>query len=360
MRWPCVDYPVSQVAKSREVADRRTAVYRVGSVSSATNLRHSLTPPKQDDDASWLVEPDIRLHYETQGAGRAVLVLHGGPGVPYAKPWAGLDPLGEQFQFYYYHQRGCGESTRPFDKFESTNFFANMTELEQTLGIGTQLADIERIRQILKQDKLILVGHSFGGFLASLYAAEFPDRVEKLVLVAPAGVLVLPDEQGDFFERTRAKLPADQHAEYDKFRTEYFDFGNIFSKSESELTALNKRGGEYFLQAMGESKKMVPDNPVIGGWMVHAMYFSMGKSHDFRDPLKQVTAPVLIIHGKDDTFAFYGRRMYESCVPNARFELIGPDKTEEGVEPAATRAGHFVFDECAKNFSEQVSEFLAN
>src|SRR5439155_15020446 len=106
--------------------------------------------------------------------------------------------------------------TKPFDRF-SADFYSNMTALERTLGIGAQVADIERIRRILGEEKLILMGHSFGGFLAAMYAAEFPERVEALVLVAPAGVLVLRDEVEGFFEEIRKGLPRDKHAEYDLF-----------------------------------------------------------------------------------------------------------------------------------------------
>ena len=47
-------------------------------------------------------------------------------------------------------------------------------------------ATIERIRRILGRDRLTLVGHSFGAFLAAMYAAEFPDRVEALRSVVGA------------------------------------------------------------------------------------------------------------------------------------------------------------------------------
>ena len=46
-----------------------------------------------------------------------------------------------------------------------------------------QLADIERLRRASGETSLILIGHSFGAFLAALYATEFPERVRAPVLV---------------------------------------------------------------------------------------------------------------------------------------------------------------------------------
>src|SRR5207249_1585729 len=98
-----------------------------------------------------------------------------------------------------------------------------LQELERTLGIGAQVADIERIRHILGQKRLVLIGHSFGAFLASMYAAEFPEHVAGLVLVAPSGVLVLPGE-ADFFEVIGERLPKDQRDDYKGFLQDYFGF----------------------------------------------------------------------------------------------------------------------------------------
>ena len=176
----------------------RQPLYTFGSVSAAENLRGPLDPPEQTDSTVWRVESDISLHFEVYGEGRPVIIVHGGPGIPYASAWKGLKSLEEEYAFYYYHQRGAGNSTRPIDRFESKNYLKNMAELEQTLGIGAQIADIERIRRILKEDKLLLIGHSFGGFIAALYGAEFPEQIEKLILVAPAGMLTPPAERKQY------------------------------------------------------------------------------------------------------------------------------------------------------------------
>jgi proline iminopeptidase len=327
-------------------------LYTPGMVQAGTNLRGPLEPPPQAGDGPyWQVEEDIRLHFTTQGEGRPILVVHGGPGFPIRGPLAGLETLTRTHKLFYYDQRGCGRSTRPFDRF-SSGFYSNLMQLERTLGIGAQIADIERVRRILGEEKLILMGHSFGGFLAALYAAEFPEHVEAMVLVAPAGVLVMPDEGEGLFEEIGKRLPRDRQAEYARFLKDYLDFGSVFSRSEAELASRNRRLGEYFLAASGEPGEAGQPAPPEdnGGWMVQALYFSMGMRHDYRPALKRVQAHALILHGERDVSPERGSRMYAQCLPNARLHVM---------KDGGTRAGHFPFSEQPEAFARVVSDFLA-
>ena len=329
-------------------------LYMPGMVRAGKNLRAPLDPLKQTGEAGyWLVEDDIRLFHTTQGEGRSILVVHGGPGYPIHRPPTGMEALAKDHKVIYYDQRGCGKSTRPFDRFSSRNYYANMKSLERTLGIGAQVADIERIRRILGEEKLILMGHSFGAFLAVLYAAEFPEHVESLILVAPASVLILPDEsgKGGFFEQIRERLPSNKQAEYDEFIKRYLDFGSVFSRSEVELAAMNRRVGEFYLAATGVASEAgsdaIPEDN--GGWMVQAMYFSMGKRHDYRPALKQVQARFLIIHGEADLIPERISRMYVDCLPNSRLHVM---------KNGRTRGGHFPFSEEPDAFAAIVGDFL--
>jgi proline iminopeptidase len=327
-------------------------LYTPGMVRAGKNLRGSLSPPRQiGDDSHWLVEDDIRLFRTSQGTGRPILVVHGGPGYPFHDWPAGLALLAKDHKVICYDQRGCGRSTRPFDRFPASNYYTSMTNLERTLGLGAQVADIERIRRILGEEKLILLGHSFGAFLAALYAAEFPEHVEALVLVAPAALLLLPDESGNLFGLIRERLPDNQKAEYDSFLERYLNFGSIFSMSEAELAAMNRRVGEYYLAAAGLTSDAgdtnIPDDN--GGWMVQAMYFSMGTRHDYRPALERVSARSLIIHGETDMIPEAVSRMYRDCLPNSRLYVM---------RSGAAHAGHFLLSDQPEAFAAVVNEFL--
>ncbi|MDE0481783.1 MAG: alpha/beta hydrolase [Candidatus Poribacteria bacterium] len=325
-------------------------LYKFGSVSAAENLRGPLDPPEQTDSSVWRVESDISLHFEVYGKGRPVIIVHGGPGIPYPNAWKGLKSLEEQYAFYYYHQRGAGNSTRPIDRFESKNYPKNMTKLEQTLGIGAQIADIERIRRILKEEKLLLIGHSFGGFIAALYAAEFPEYVEKLILVAPAGMLTPPQKGNNIFDNVRFRIPTEEQTKYDSLVKEYFNFGSIFSKSDADLVDLHTQVGRYLLKGMGYDISLMDAPPTPGGWSTFAVYFSIGRTPDYRDAVANITAPTLILHGDDDDISLNGSREYEEFIPDAKFVSIGCSD--------ATISGHFIFDDCPDQFGEAVREFL--
>ena len=320
-------------------------MYEPGKLAASALLE---PPPQLDDELYWTVEKDVRLFHYADGSGPDALVVHGGPGFPMHNPPPGLKPLANQHRFHYYDQRGCGKSTRPVDRFALRNFYENMQTLNAALGLGAQVSDIEKIRRILNDEKLILIGHSFGGFLSALYAAEFPQHVKALVLVAPADLLVLPQKGGGLFERVRGALPAHMQPQYAAYLKRYLDFSGVFALSDSELAALNAEFGRYYGAAAagrGIAAPSIEDMQGNGGWMVQAMYLSMGRRHDYRGALRRVLAPVLVIHGERDFQTQAESRAYAQCFPHARFAVI-------------QNAGHFPFTDQPEEFAAVTGQFL--
>lgn len=115
------------------------------------------------------------VHVPARGPGRAtpVVFLHGGPGIADLAGDAGFFGRlsADGFDVYVYDQLGAGGSSRLRDP---TGY-----------GIDRDVADLDAIRRVIGANRMVLVGHSYGGTLAEHYLAAHPDRVAKLVLISP-------------------------------------------------------------------------------------------------------------------------------------------------------------------------------
>ena len=129
----------------------------------------------------------VELYVKEMGAGPPVVVLHGGPGAHHDYLIPGFDRLAHEFHLYFYDQRGGGRSSvrRPGQ-----------------VSWRDHVADLEALRQEWGLERLVIVGYSWGGLLALLYAAEHPDRVSCLVAVDPAA------GWGDYHQRFREEFDA--------------------------------------------------------------------------------------------------------------------------------------------------------
>jgi len=319
-------------------------LYRPGDVRAGKDVAEPLQPPAQQASAPrWTVAPGIELHHFEEGSGRQILTVHGGPGFAPTAPWRAGRELSGRYELVYYHQRGCGQSSRPIAHFPDPNFYQNMLTAHRLLGLPAQVGDIERIRRILGRDKLILMGHSFGALLAAMYAAEFPERVSALVLVAPANLAVLPSKTGDLFDLIRQHLPASMSGEYEKYLAEYFDFHGAFARTDQQSSAFYGRFGKYYVAAGGA----LPAGGDVGGagFVPLAVFLGMGKHHDYSAALRAVKAPVLVIHGANDLQPEAASRNFAALFSNSRFVSV------EG-------AGHFVFNDRPEEFAAVVRNFL--
>lgn len=116
----------------------------------------------------------IQENPQEQAEKLPLLLLHGfGAGVGL---WAlNLDALSQDRKVYAIDLLGFGRSSRPY--------FDLRSDPEVQL-----MQSIERWRQRMQlNQKLIVLGHSFGGYLAMSYALHFPDNVGGIILADPWG-----------------------------------------------------------------------------------------------------------------------------------------------------------------------------
>jgi proline iminopeptidase len=113
------------------------------------------------------------LFYVTAGEGFPCLVMHGGLGVDHTYLYPTLNPLGDKLHLVYYDHRGNGRSGRP---------------PKNTMTHAQFAMDAEALVQHLGFEKVAVIGHSYGGFIALEFALRFPHRLSHLILfdTAPA------------------------------------------------------------------------------------------------------------------------------------------------------------------------------
>ncbi|RYE01250.1 MAG: alpha/beta fold hydrolase [Sphingobacteriales bacterium] len=117
----------------------------------------------------------VRTNYRSFGSGVPLLIINGGPGIS-SEGFAEIAQLlSAHNRTIIYDQRGTGRSVLA-RKDASTITMALMAD------------DIEQLRIHLGYDSWIVMGHSFGGMLASYYTAHYPGRVKGLILSSSGGI----------------------------------------------------------------------------------------------------------------------------------------------------------------------------
>jgi 4,5:9,10-diseco-3-hydroxy-5,9,17-trioxoandrosta-1(10),2-diene-4-oate hydrolase len=124
-----------------------------------------------------------RIHYLDEGQGEVVVFLHGsGPGASGYSNFKGNYPLlvAAGYRCIVPDHIGYGFSDKPTDVDHPLAFFVEC--IKQTL-------DVAGVK------KCTLIGNSLGGAIALGLALDYPQLVQKLVLMAPGGLSELADYQ---------------------------------------------------------------------------------------------------------------------------------------------------------------------
>ena len=245
----------------------------------------------------------IDLEVVRRGAGRPVLLLHGAQTVDPRAPF--LEMLGRHAEIIAPSHPGFGRSARPADfetVYDLVNFYFDFLET-------------------LPQEKVTLIGFSFGGWLAAELAVKCRHRLEGLVLVDAFGIKVSDRETPDILDVFNTSPQEVQRRSWHDPETWAPDLDAL---SDDELV-VRARNWEA-LCLYGWSPYMY--NPQLKRW------------------LRRIAVPTLVVWGASDGIVkpAYGR-IYSSLIPQSRFELI-------------ERAGHHPEIEQAKAFVDTVVKFL--
>src|SRR3569832_2045523 len=111
-----------------------------------------------------------KIHYVEAGTGPTVILLHGLGGSSVVWNF-NIGPLAEKYHVVVPDQIGFGKSDKPLVNYR----------------IRTYVDFLDQFCKQLMIERATLVGNSMGGWIAAMFTASFPDRVDKLVLVDAAG-----------------------------------------------------------------------------------------------------------------------------------------------------------------------------
>ena len=243
---------------------------------------------------------DVKLHVEdTGGNGKPVILIHGWPlsGKSWKLQVPALRDAG--YRVITYDRRGFGDSDKP------VLGYSYKTLAEDLSGIITAL-DLRDVT---------LVGFSMGGGEVAQYIADFgEDRLSRVVFAAAITPMMmnLPNNPEGPLEKTKAAkmtfdLTTDSDAFYDDFTKQFFSpnaDGNILvtEAQRQEALALCKKASKLAaLEAM--------------------QAFGLA---DFRDDLKNISVPTLIIHGDaDGTVPLEGSgARTHAAIPQSQLHII--------------------------------------
>jgi proline iminopeptidase len=222
------------------------------------------------------------IHYKIFGTGKPVLIINGGPGMN-CNGFEGLAiKLSQNNQTIIYDQRGTGKST------------LNVLDTS-TITLQLMMDDIESLRKHLGVEKWTILGHSFGGMLASAYASSYKEHIEKLILSSSGGIdLSLLNYVG---ASLNSKLSA---AELDSLQY----WNKRISEGDTSYHARLGRG-KALAPAYVYNKKFVPiiaERLTQGNNTVNQLiWYDLRKiEFDCSKKLGTFEKPVLIIQGRQD------------------------------------------------------------
>jgi pimeloyl-ACP methyl ester carboxylesterase len=115
---------------------------------------------------------NYNTHYYKAGLGETVILVHGGGGWLYSYQ-NNINALSEYFEVYALDMPGHGYTTA---------FHEPVYDLDTYADFIYEFMEIQQI------DKISFIGHSWGGGWVTYFATKYPDKVDKLILIAPSGL----------------------------------------------------------------------------------------------------------------------------------------------------------------------------
>ena len=260
-----------------------------------------------------------------------IFLLNGGPGLPcnYLRdPHIKLIKKG--FRIFTYDQLGCGKSSKP----------TNSTLWD----INRYVEEVEYVRKEFNLGKIILLGHSWGGWLGIEYAIKYQNNIEKLILENTCGDM--PHMISEL-ERLRGNLGSETLKMMMKHEAE----GTLdHEEYQAAITILNYRHVcrlDVWPQSIYDS--LDDWNMEVYGTMQgpnEFLYTGNLKNWNRIDEMTKIAIPTLITVGMHDELTPACSMKMHDALPNSKLKVF-------------KNSSHMPFYEEPENYFTELENFLS-
>jgi pimeloyl-ACP methyl ester carboxylesterase len=261
--------------------------------------------------------------YHVAGEGPTIVLIHGITSS--SRTWREVMPkLAEHHRVIAPDLLGHGRSAKPRGDYSLGAYASGVRDLLVYLGV----------------DRVTVVGHSLGGGIAMQFAYQFPDMLERLVLVDSGGL----GEEVSLALRA-ATLPGSELVLPLLFGAPQRTIGRAISRALARLGVKERADVRGLLEGLDSLGDRAARRAFLH--TARAVIDPRGQRVDARDRLYlSADVPTLVVWGEKDRIipVRHGRHAAE-LMPHSRFELI-------------PGAGHFPFNHDPDRFAALLHDFI--
>lgn len=317
---------------------------------------YPIPPLKQRENTQfWDLATGSKIGYNLLIAKRnkkplPIIYLHGGPGGRINDKHIQIlsNFTDDGYDVYLYDQIGSGESSR----------LSNISDYTA----DRHIKDLHEIIKKIGAQKVILIGQSWGGILATFFAGAFPNEVEKIVLTNPGPLFpylkVLNEIKPP--DSLQLKSPIFSNAQgNDRVKNLRTAAMKFFAIHFGIKIADDKEADEFSTYTAYEINKStvfdtskivkitdVPSISSLNGYYAGIMTVqNLIEGEDRRSKLKGLDIPILVLKSQYDNQIWGGTHEYLELFKNHKLQII-------------PNAGHFIENEQPELYLKYIRPFL--
>lgn len=215
----------------------------------------------------------VNIYYEDRGSGKPVVLIHGWPldGGSWERQSFAL--LAAGYRVITYDRRGFGRSSAPGEGYD----------------YNTMAGDLDKLIEALDLKDATIVGFSMGGGEVARYMGKYNQgRVVKAVFMSSIAPALRKDGSNPdgvdpkIFDEIKEKIEKDRFDFLEAFAKMFYNHSLLSSASSSDALL-------HHFSRIGSLSSYGAMLACVDAWL-----------EDFRDDVKSIDVPVLVIHGDSD------------------------------------------------------------